>query len=115
MRPRRARITGWCGSTSPQTELDAHRTVIRKPALLRILVVEHHAHERIADHALRQIAPEQDIVDVFAVFAVGGAGRELRLSRDVRESGGGWIPIVDLGEEAHELAVGVPRRTLLER
>ena len=67
---RRARITGWCGSTSLQTQLDAHRAVIRQPVRLRVLVVEHHAHERLLQHALREVAAQQDVVDVFAVFAV---------------------------------------------
>jgi hypothetical protein len=67
----------WLDVTS--AELDAHRAVIRQPVSLRVLVVEDHAHERLLQTRLREIAAEQDVVDELAVLAVRGARRELRL------------------------------------
>src|SRR5262249_37748113 len=81
----RAPITGWYGSTSVQTELDAHRAMIPQPVRLRVLVVEHHAHEGLADHRGSQLATQQDVVDVLVILAVGRAGRELAAAGDVGE------------------------------
>jgi hypothetical protein len=57
--PPRARITGWCGWTSVQAQLDAHRAVIRQPVRLRILVVEDHAHEGFLQHVLARSRPSR--------------------------------------------------------
>ena len=68
-----------------QTELNAHGAVIRKPVTLRIIIIEDHAHEGFLQHALREIASQQDVVDELAVLAVLRAGREFRGARDVGE------------------------------
>src|SRR5262245_22227943 len=68
---RQARITGWCGPTSAQTDLRAHRTMIRKPVIPGIRVIEHHPDEGFRQDAGCEVAPEEDVVDELAVLAGG--------------------------------------------
>src|SRR6188508_1896566 len=106
----RARITVSCGSTSLQTELDAHGAVIRKPVTLRIIIIEDDAYEGLFQDALRQVAAEQDVVDELAVFAVLRAGRELRGAGDVGELRSGRDSVVELGIDVELAALRIARR-----
>ncbi len=104
--------SGWI---SLQAQLDAHRTMIRQPAIPGVGIIEHHAHEGFLRHALRQLASQQDGVDVFAVFAVAGAGDEFFAAGDVGEFRGRRLAVVELGVEIERAALRITRRTLLER
>src|SRR6187399_1306313 len=110
----RVRIIVSCGSTSLQTELDAHGAVIRKPVTLRIIIIENDANEGLFQDALRQIAAEQDVVDELAVFAVLRAGRELRGAGDVGELRSGRDSVVELGIDVELAALRIARRALLD-
>src|SRR5688572_9855041 len=111
---RRAPIIGWCGWTSAQAQLDAHRAMIRKPARLPVLCAEYHAHERIPAHAFRQVATQQDGVDEFTVRTVRGARGELLATRDVGEPGSGRIAVVEIGEDIDLPSLCITRGTFLQ-
>jgi hypothetical protein len=85
--------------------------MIRKPVTLRIIIIEDHAHERLFQHAFREIASQQDVVDELAVLAVLRAGREFRGARDIGEFRGRGNAVVELGINVELMPLRVARRS----
>ena len=53
-----------------QTQLDAHRAVIRQPVRLRILVIEHHAHEGLAFSTLRARSRPSRMLSMYSRYSL---------------------------------------------